>query len=192
MPTEMLTKEEHRVSPTAPLAAVAAEEETESLLAVEARARRVRRLKLNAAAWGVGTILVTSLWVLVEWQANGAFESFGHEGDPGQWNPTLWALVVGLWGLVVGIMALSVYFDRPATRAGEFRLDFHATAWLLGMVVLTPLWALLEWQDNGAFERWSNNGNPGDWDPWILVVGAVWALAIAILALRARRSRLSA
>jgi hypothetical protein len=46
------------------------------------------------------------------------------------------------------------------------------------MVVLTPLWALIEWQDNGGFERWSNNSRPGEWDPWILIVGGVWALAV--------------
>lgn len=180
MPTEMLTKEKARVSPPSPLTAVPAEE-AELPSADEGQERRVRRLKLNAIAWGLGSILVTLLWVLVEWQNNGAFESFGHEGDPGQWNPTLWALVVGLWGLVVGIMALGVYFAASPPA-------FHAAAWLLGGLVLTPLWALLEWQDNGAFERWSNNGQPGDWDPWILVVGAVWAFsAIALLGFRAWR-----
>jgi hypothetical protein len=50
------------------------------------------------------------------------------------------------------------------------------------MIVLTPLWALIEWQDNGGFERWSDNSQPGSWDPWILVVGGVWALAIPLLA----------
>jgi len=58
------------------------------------------------------------------------------------------------------------------------RLKFHAAAWLFGTVVLTPLWALIEWQDNGCFERWSNNSQPGDWDLWILIVGAVWALSV--------------
>jgi hypothetical protein len=172
--TELLTKEEHRVSP-APVERIPP--------AGDDRARRLRRLKLNAAAWSVGSALVTALWVLVQWSDNGSFQSFGHEGDTGQWNPTLWALVVGLWGLVVGIMALGVYF------AGH-RWRFHAAAWALGMVVLTPLWALLEWQDNGAFERWSNNSRPGDWDPWILTVGAVWALAIGVLALWTRRRSL--
>jgi hypothetical protein len=44
------------------------------------------------------------------------------------------------------------------------RLEFHIAAWLVGMVVLTPLRALIEWQDNGGFERWSDNSRPGDWD----------------------------
>jgi hypothetical protein len=63
------------------------------------------------------------------------------------------------------------------------RLKFHVAAWALGMIVLTPLWALIEWQDNGGYERWSNNGQPGDWDPWILTVGGIWALVVAIFAL---------
>ena len=29
------------------------------------------------------------------------------------------------------------------------RLKLHIAAFVLGMVVLTPIWALVEWQDNG-------------------------------------------
>jgi len=64
------------------------------------------------------------------------------------------------------------------------RLKFHVAAWVLGLIVLTPLWALIEWQDNGGFERWSNNSQPGDWDPWILWVALIWALVLAIFALK--------
>ena len=49
--------------------------------------------------------------------------------------------------------------------------------------MLTPLWALIEWQDNGGFERWSGNSNPGDWEPWILYVAVGWGLFVAITAL---------
>ena len=49
--------------------------------------------------------------------------------------------------------------------------------------MLTPLWALIEWQDNGGFERWSNNSQPGDWEPWILYVGGIWAFVIAVFTL---------
>ena len=73
---------------------------------------RLRRLKISAAAWAIGTVLITTLWVVDQWQSNGAFASFGHEGDPGEWNPTLWAVIVGVWGLIVGIQALRVYFER--------------------------------------------------------------------------------
>jgi hypothetical protein len=154
-------------------------------------AARVRRLKLAAAVWGVWTIAITTLWVAHEWGVNGAFERFGHEGTQGQWNPTLWALGVGIPTLIVGIMAAGVYFVRPTADPAVLRrqrLKFHAAAWLFGMVVLTPLWALIEWQDNGGFERWSSNSHPGDWDPWILAVGGIWALAaVALFGVRAVR-----
>lgn len=178
MPTEMLTKSEHRVTPTLPPSPVATEDD--ELREAARHGKRVRRFKINAAVWGLGTILLTTLWVVNEWQANGAFESFGHDGDQGQWNPTLWALAVGVWGLIVGIMGLGVYFWRPAQR-----LTFHVAAWVLGMVVLTPLWALIEWQDTGGFERWSSNSQPGSWEPWILYAGGIWALVIAMWAVLA-------
>jgi hypothetical protein len=126
-------------------------------------------------------MLITTLWIAHEWDVNGTFQRFGHEGDPGQWNPTLWALGIGIPTLIVGIMALGIYFMRPTADRGVLRterLKFHVAAWSFGMAILTPLWALIEWQDNGGFERWSNNSRPGDWDPWILSVGVVWALAV--------------
>ena len=149
--------------------------------------RHVRRLQLTAAAWAIGATVVTALCVYPEWDVNGAFESIGFDGDAGQWNPTLWAVLIGVWSLVVGIMALGVYFERPVLQAHDLRtehvaqLEFHVTAWIFGMLVLTPVWALIEWQDNGAFERWSRDSQPGSWEPWILYVGVLWALGIAIL-----------
>ena len=65
------------------------------------------------------------------------------------------------------------------------RLKLHVAAFLLGMVVLTPVWLLVEWQDNGAFKHWSSNGNPGDWEPWILYVALIWGLVVGIAALKA-------
>ena len=210
MPTNTLTRGEQqaRSSPGPPRV------EDEARLSVHAQAKRVHRLKINVAAWVAGTAAATVLWVVAEWQANGAFERFGHAGNPGEWNPTLWAVVVGLWGLVVGIMALRVHVERPPSAAdvdravagldprttarygttdelrdgvrwrleGVRRLKFHVAAWALGMIVLTPINLLIEWQDNGAFERWSTNSQPGSWDPWVLVIGGIWALAIAVLA----------
>jgi hypothetical protein len=206
VPTEIVTKQE-----SVPLPPVASIEQEELRVAAERQVARVRRLRINAVAWGLGAIVITTLWAVGQWQANGALASFGHEGEPGQWNPTLWALAVGVWGLVVGIMALRVHFARPASlaqvnRAVEAlrettpgagsprlararleaigRVKFHVAAWTLAMLVLTPLWALIEWQDNGGFERWSSNSRPGDWEPWILYVGGIWALVVAIFALR--------
>jgi hypothetical protein len=182
VPTEMLTRQEQTpVQPPAP----PSPEEDAYRAAAQTHAKRVRRLKINVAAWAVGTIVLTTLWALNQWNANGAFERFGNEGNPGDWSPTLWALGVGIWGLIVGIMALQVHFERPTAQAKRDdvgRVKFHVAAWAFGMIVLTPLWALIEWQDNGGFERWSNDSQPGSWDPWILVVGGIWALAIALLA----------
>jgi H+/Cl- antiporter ClcA len=64
------------------------------------------------------------------------------------------------------------------------RLKLHVAAFVLGMIVLTPVWALTEWQSNGGFERWSDNSQPGDWEPWILYVALVWGLVVAIAALK--------
>jgi hypothetical protein len=175
-----------------------------------AHARRVRRARANLIAWAVGTVLITVLWAAVEWDANGAFESFGHEGRDGEWNPTLWALAIGIWGLVAGIVALRARFERPPTEAeidaavarvapsaaapaalrafarrrleGVRRLRFHLAAWVLGVVVVAPLNVLVEWQDNGGFERLSGDSQPGSWDPWGLYIAGIWALVIAALA----------
>jgi hypothetical protein len=70
---------------------------------------------------------------------------------------------------------------RRLERIG--RLKFHVAAWALSMVVLSPLWALIEWQDNGGFERFSDNGKPGSWEAWIFYVGGIWALVIVFFAL---------
>ena len=140
MPTKMLAGDEHRVLGERPRT-VRPTRPDELRMAARRYAARVRRLKLSVVAWGVWTILITTLWVTHEWDVNGAFERFGHEGDPGQWNPTLWALGLGVATLIVGIMALSVYFVRPTVDRAVLRserLKFHVAAWLFGMVVLTP------------------------------------------------------
>ena len=190
MPTETLTK--HGPPAAAPVRSVPDKAPAES---VRKHAKRVRRLKINAVAWVVGTIVLTALWVLNQWDANGAFEHFGNSGNPGDWNPTLWALGIGVWSLVVGIKALQVRFERPTADAGaerRGRLKFHVAAWAFGMLVVTPLWALIEWQDNGGLERWSSDSQPGSWEPWILHVAGFWALGVGLIALwmyvRERRS----
>ena len=205
MPTETLTK--HKSAPP-----VAAPADGELAQATRRQAIRVRRLRINVIAWTAGMFVLTALWMLNQWQANGAFEHFGFSDNPGDWNPTLWLLGITIWTLVVGIMALRVHFERPATEvevAAEVehlamharvgtdlrrlararlerigRLKFHVAAWALGMFLLTPLWAVIEWQDNGGFERWSDNSRPGSWEPWILYVGGIWALVVAVLAVR--------
>jgi hypothetical protein len=69
------------------------------------------------------------------------------------------------------------------------RLKLNVAAFLIGIVALTPVWLLVEWQDNGGFKHWSNNGNPGDWEPWILYVALVWGLIVAISALKVHFDR---
>jgi hypothetical protein len=208
----MLTGTSLEVAP-AGSPALPSREPDEARAAARRQAGRVRRLKLNAVAWALGTILATALWVWHEWQANGAFERFAHEGNPGDWNPTIWALVIGVWALAVGIMALQVHFERPATPAEINReleqlksrmsaenvpadtglrrlarerlqrlgrLRFHVAAWVLGLILIAPLNALIEWQDNGGFQRLSGDSQPGSWQPWMLYIGGIWALVIAV------------
>ena len=69
------------------------------------------------------------------------------------------------------------------------RLKLHVAAYVLGIVVLTPVWLLVEWQDNGSFKHWSSNGNPGDWEPWILYVALIWGLVVGIKALKSYLDR---
>ena len=66
------------------------------------------------------------------------------------------------------------------------RLKMHVAAYVVGMLLLTPIWALVEWSDNGGFERftWNDEGNPGDWEPWILYVALIWGLIVGISAVR--------
>jgi len=209
VPAEMLTKPEQRV----PTHATVPIEDADLQAATQRQFKRVRRLKLHVAAWGPGTILLTAAWIVHEWQANGAFARFAHEGNTGDWNPTLWAVAVLVWGFVVGSMALRVYFERPATAAEVdreverlqhsfeeegpadtvlrrlaraqlerlSRLKSNVAVWLLAMIVLTPLNVLIEWQDNGGFQRVSRNSQPGSWDPWILVAGGIWAGVIVFV-----------
>jgi hypothetical protein len=146
-------------------------------------AHRVHRLRITLVVWALGAAAATALCIVNQWQANGAFERFGHAGGQGEWNPTLWAVVVGLSGLVVGITALGVHFDRTVRSDGLRRVKFHVAAWTLGMLVLAPINLLIEWQDNGHFERWSGNSRPGSWEPWILWVGGIWTCCVALVAM---------
>lgn len=65
------------------------------------------------------------------------------------------------------------------------RLKRDVAVFVLGMFVLTAIWMLVEWQDNGAFERLSSGSNPGDWDPWIFFVALIWGFFVALDALKA-------
>lgn len=113
MPAETLPKNERTASQPVPA-------RTEDELREWARRHvaRVRKLKRDAAVYVLGMIVLTAVWVLVEWNDNGRFErlDFSDDGTPGDWEP--WILYVALiWGFFVALDALRVYFDRPATEA---------------------------------------------------------------------------
>jgi hypothetical protein len=65
------------------------------------------------------------------------------------------------------------------------RLKRDIAVFVLGMVTLSVVWALVQWQDNGAFERFSGGDNPGDWEPWILYVALIWGFFLAVDVLKA-------
>ena len=113
MPAEMLTKNEQKASPPLP-STTAPDDELRKW--ARQHVERVQRLKLHVAAFVIGMVVLTPVWLLVEWQDNGAFKHWSSNGNPGDWEP--WILyVVLIWGLIVGIAALKAYFDRPTTDA---------------------------------------------------------------------------
>jgi len=77
---------------------------------------------------------------------------------------------------------LRAWARKHVERVHKLRRDIALYA--LGMAALTSVWALVEWQDSGGFERLSDNGNPGDWEPWILYVALIWGFFVALDALR--------
>lgn len=58
----------------------------------------------------------------------------------------------------------------------------HVVAFVLGMIVLVPLWIVVERQSAGSFERFSDGDLPGDWEPWILYIAIPWGVCVAFIA----------
>jgi hypothetical protein len=113
MPAEMLTTNERTASPSAP---VSNPPDDELRAWARKHVERVHRLKRDLAVFVLGMVALTSIWVLVEWQDNGAFERFSGGNNPGDWEP--WILYVALiWGFFLALDALKTYFDRPTTEA---------------------------------------------------------------------------
>jgi hypothetical protein len=82
--------------------------------------------------------------------------------------------------------------DEELRRAARKQLEnvrkfkLYLSAYVLGMLVLTPVWALTEYLNaDGWPERFSEQSNPGDWNPWILWVALGGLLLVGIAALRA-------
>lgn len=66
------------------------------------------------------------------------------------------------------------------------KLKLHATAFVLGMTILVPAWIVTEYVNaDGWPKRFSDNANPGDWNPWIAWVVLIWGFVVAVLALKA-------
>jgi hypothetical protein len=64
------------------------------------------------------------------------------------------------------------------------RLELRASAYVLGMLVLTPVWVVSEYvRADGWPQRLSHGGNPGDWSPWIIWVALAWGFYVAMTAL---------
>jgi len=70
------------------------------------------------------------------------------------------------------------------------KLKLYASAYVLGLIVLTPVWIVVEYIGaDGWPQRLSDQGNPGDWDPWILWVALVGGFLVGVAALRAHFGR---
>jgi len=113
MPAELLTTNERVASQPIP-APVAEEYELREW--ARKHVERVQKLKRDVALYILGMLVLTSIWMLVEWQDNGAFERFSGGNNPGDWEPWI-AYVALIWGFFVVLDAMRVLFDRPTTEA---------------------------------------------------------------------------
>lgn len=77
---------------------------------------------------------------------------------------------------------LRAWARKHVQRVRKLKRDL--AIYVLGMTTLSGIWALVEWQDNGGFERLSNNGNPGDWEPWVLYVALIWGFFLVLDAIK--------
>ena len=78
---------------------------------------RHRKLKLRAAAFGLGMLVLVPVWVIVEYLSVGGWpERLSNNGNPGDWNP--WIVWVALgWGFYVLLTAVAIHVRRPTTEA---------------------------------------------------------------------------
>jgi hypothetical protein len=64
------------------------------------------------------------------------------------------------------------------------KLKLRASAYVVGMLVLTPVWVVTEYLSAGGWpQRLSHGGNPGDWSPWIIWVALAWGFYVIMTAL---------
>ena len=71
------------------------------------------------------------------------------------------------------------------------KLRLNVAVYLVGMTVLTCVWVITQWSDNGGFERldFSPEGAPGAWEPWIVYPALIWGLLVVIDALKVHFDR---
>lgn len=64
------------------------------------------------------------------------------------------------------------------------RLRQRTAGFVLGMLLLAPVWAVGEYLSSGGWpQHLSSNDNPGDWSPWIIWVALAWGFYVALTAL---------
>lgn len=78
---------------------------------------------------------------------------------------------------------------RHLEQVRKFKL--YLSIYVLSMLVLTPIWIVTQYEtQDGWPEHLSTRSRyPGDWDPWIIWIGILGAVLVAITGVRAYRSR---
>lgn len=78
---------------------------------------------------------------------------------------------------------LRVVAIQHLERVRRFKLDL--TAYLVGMIALTIVWAVTEYENSGGWpSRLSDESDAGSWNPWILWVALGWGFFVALDALK--------
>jgi hypothetical protein len=115
MLTEPVTKN-GRVTTEAAPALPARDEGTLRSLALQ-HIERVRKFKLDLAAFIVGMLVLSGIWALTEYQNSGGWpQRLSDNGMPGDWNPWILWVLLG-WGFLVALDALKTYYRRPTSEA---------------------------------------------------------------------------
>jgi hypothetical protein len=81
--------------------------------------------------------------------------------------------------------ALRKLAEQHLERVRRFKLGLAVYA--VTMVALTPVWIVTQYETADGWPKHlsSRSRYPGDWDPWLIWVGVVGAVIVAIMGLRA-------
>jgi hypothetical protein len=78
---------------------------------------------------------------------------------------------------------LRVIAIQHLERVRRFKLDLGA--YVVGMIALTIVWAVTEYENSGGWpSRLSDGSDTGSWNPWILWVALGWGFFVALDALK--------